>query len=713
MEKKGHELAGIAALPFQQLYHTLNEGSHPSALVKSGQNVIRAHQKTGWVSKMMMSLSNVHMTKAANTRNVADAGVLHQQAVLQGQNENLAFIQRAREALRRSSMDAVPDIFDINPEDQSSRLSRYGGIPEEIFKTLWFDSVFTIFGEAYEVRVTSVRMKPGTMINARGRRRRTQIPNVRFKINQTAQEAASNAMLVLQGKPTVPKKYADNLDDAEAEYFERSTDFYVGSEDALEEERIFVSKRVRLLNMFGTSMVKQAIRVNAFFDLDLRGEKPWKIALKTVQSAPGGNVVIAGLNDAQMRLKHMMAESLSSNTEELKRIPVPHYDRFKAGQSVLLNEFLKEYRFRGSRADNLNILAVGLPIGMIKDLQIGVIDNKTRADSFDPYKRNSLLRLKVWKRDHQFDDLVFKPQTFTFDHTRFLSPVDSFTDVKIGDEFKDIIGSKIKFMDYDEEGRIYPEGQEYADVRQSDDLKLVRSRARYYVIRNTLYSEGLKYYIRLLTGINLDEQEFYLDPRLAAAREQVLSNKKTRRLVSKIMQIYLTQEGIETEAQLKEHQALIDQLTSFTHTTIFQAKSNAISVLQPTLFDRIFCIGVDPDNFQIDKRKTMSTKAGRRALRSALRRKNIIRKRGNYFLRPRRKSEGKVAIFEYFVTADMILGNKSIYKKRLNAEKRAARADRKQTPFDKFQDHSSEIWSQTASGWTHGTNHGPKIGDDK
>ena len=46
-----------------------------------------------------------------------------------------------------------------------------------------------------------------------------------------------------------------------------------------------------------------------------------------------------------------------------------------------MNQSLKERRFRTKRGSNLNILAVGLPLGMIKRLKTEVIDD-TKNNKF-------------------------------------------------------------------------------------------------------------------------------------------------------------------------------------------------------------------------------------------------------------------------------------------------------------------------------------------
>jgi hypothetical protein len=409
-QRKADQMDAIAMMPYNKLMDSMGDSKWQQSIKGTLQD--RADES------MFGRLGDMHEENANRFREAGNTQYDAAAAQVASAEGNLDFLERARRALKRNAMDAVPDIFEIDEDNPTRRLSRYGQIPEENFKYLWMDSVFTIIGETYDIHVSKVYnlTSPATVL-------------VSMQINQSHHNATMNAIRDMQGKKTLPSNYATIVEDAEAEYYQQQSDFFNGTENALEEERIFISKRVRVLNMFGTSIVKKAIRVSAYFDLSIRSHKPWKQALNNVMHMPGGNTILAGLNDEQMRLKHSMVESLSTNTKEQKRIPVAHYDKFKAGQAVFLSEFLKERKFRSSKADNLNILAVGLPIGMIKDLQTGIIDNIARLSAFDPYKRNALLRLKVWKRDQQFDDLVFRPQQFTFDHTIFLSPVDSFAEI--------------------------------------------------------------------------------------------------------------------------------------------------------------------------------------------------------------------------------------------------------------------------------------------
>jgi hypothetical protein len=400
--------------------------------------------------------------------------------------------------------------------------------------------------------------------------------------------------------------------------------------------------------------------------------------MSRLMNTPGGPAIIAGLNDHQISLKRKMLESLATNTEELKSIPVPHYDRLKFGMIETMNQSLKERRFRTKRGSNLNILAVGLPLGMIKRLKTEVIDDTKRSTIYDPYKKDYVVRLAVYKRDQLFDDLVFTKQYYTFNDNFHFSPVDSYDNVKLGDKLEDIIKNKLVWHEYDGRGRINEKGMTYQEVVESPSMDVLsRSVSKYAVIRNSVFDEALKNYIKLMTGINLNEQEFFLVPAFQAIKSEIDDSEKARKLVQNVMNIFLTQEDITTESEYKAQSALIKQIESFTKGTFFRGQNNYTTIMQPTLFDRIFCIPVDPDTFSIDVRKTMSTPAGKKAYRRALRSKMLVRRRGKVYLKPRKKSEGRVSIYEYFVGVELVSENSSNTRKRLKREQKKVEQPRR------------------------------------
>ena len=131
--------------------------------------------------------------------------------------------------------------------------------------------------------------------------------------------------------------------------------------------------------------------------------------------------------------------------------------------------------------------------------------------------------------------------------------------------------------------------------------------------------------------------------------------------------LFTEQEEIDTEEGLLQEQARLAQLEHFGKSTIFQGSALRGEAMSPVLFERIYCLPVDPDDFVINIRKTFSTTAGKKAFRSARRMRKITRIRGKskrvkgrtrvtykYKMKPRRKNEGSVSVFEYFVSIEVL-----------------------------------------------------------
>ncbi|MDB4337471.1 hypothetical protein OAA09_00475 [bacterium] len=654
----------IANSPFSAAMKAHQEGA--VTFDQSSYDAMYAHSRSSGTGAHFGAMADHGRSKANDMRASADLYVANTAASMETAQARQDLIASARRALQRRAVDVVPDIFVLVDPNTSKRFSRFNGISEDIFEMLYAESQVTILGEIYNVNVTKFKDK-SSAAGTFGHKRST----ITFRINNTYKRASIAAARGLLGYTVSPKNYAEEIDDIEAEYYERSQDFFEGSEDALEEERFFISKRMRVLSLYGKSLVGEGIRLNGYFNINKNtSRRMHKNVLKGIMSGPGGPTIISALNDQQIHLKHYMVESLSCDTEEKKRIPVPDYDKFKAGQYFFLDKMMRQTKFRSSRADNLNIVAVGLPCGMIKDLSTSVFDNSPSVGPYDPYRKNKLVKIKVFKRDQQFDDLVFKPISYTYDASRLLSPVDSFSEIQAKDEFEAMLKEKVKYIDYGIHGRIEKDGESYEEVINSDDFQAIRSRYRKQVVLNTLYSEGLKYYIKLLSGINLNEQEFFLHPDFSLGKKLIKQTAAEKSIIDSVLTTFLKQEGVETEAQYNEHLSLINQLTSFTNSSIFNARKSARTALQPTLFDRIYCIPVDPDSFVIDIKKTNSTRSGRLALRTAINSNQVKKRRGRYKLKSRKKSEGKVSIYEYFVTVEILESPTSQQRKDTKRELR-------------------------------------------
>lgn len=597
-------------------------------------------------------------------------------------SNRLDLVQSASTALDQITMDAVPDIFNAQTPDDPQRLSRFSQIKEEQFESLYYECMLLMINQIYESAIVSFQSRTRTAIGGSI----TKYSNSRayFRAGMGALGKITTGIVdwLPSGGVSADKYEEEEKSDYEQEIYEDAIEFFEGSEDKLEEERLFLNMRLRMLRMYAVRLVKEGISLQRAFNMT--GRRRYQKLMNRLMNTPGGPAIIAGLNDHQISLKRKMLESLATNSEELKSIPVPHYDRLKFGMVETMNQSLKERRFRTKRGNNLNILAVGLPLGMVKRLKTEVIDDTKRSSIYDPYKKDYVIRLAVYKRDQLFDDLVFTKKYFTFNDNLHFSPVDSYDEVKMGDKLEDIIKNKLIWHEYDGRGRVNEKGLTYQEVVDSPSMDVLgKSVSKYAVIRNSVFDEALKNYIKLMTGINLNEQEFFLAPAFQAIKSEIDDSQKARKLVSDVMGIFMGQEDITTEAEYKAQSALIKQIESFTKATFFRGKNNYTTIMQPTLFDRIFCIPVDPDSFTIDVKKTLSTPAGKRAYRQAMRSKMLVRRRGKVYLKPRKKSEGRVSIYEYFVGVELVSEKSSSLRKKIKREKAKTTGPRR-TSWSRF-----------------------------
>jgi hypothetical protein len=297
----------------------------------------------------------------------------------------------------------------------------------------------------------------------------------------------------------------------------------------------------------------------------------------------------------------------------------------------------------------------------MQHLSLETFADSSVSNRYDPYDKNKIVKIKVYKRDIQFDDIVFKPITFYFDPSRYFSPVDSFSDILPGDKLS-VITKKLKFIGYTPAGREEPDGLLYSDLLATEDFQVLTSALKAKAVTNMINSEALKTYIKIITGIDLNEQAFPLNP-----NGTLFFSDEATTGANLVTNIFIEQEEIDTEEGILKEQARLAQLAHFGKSTIFQGGTLRAEAMSPVLFERIYCLPVDPDDFVINYQKTFSTTAGKNAFNSALRMKKIQRIRGpskivkgstsvtyKYKMTPRRKNEGSVSVFEYFVSVEVL-----------------------------------------------------------
>lgn len=433
-------------------------------------------------------------------------------------------------------------------------------------------------------------------------------------------------------------------------HFENSYEYLEGIRTRCAGEVKFISRAKAVLQSVGWIVQMNAWRTRSWIRAAARGQKRKQRQLQVWKSTPRGHMILETLSRSQLILRQVAIDHQDIRKDDDLKLPAK--DLIYPQQMIALDAMLKTRRFRSPRADNLNVLAIGIPARMLRHLNARTF-HVSQETTLLGNKRGDVIQVRVYKRDLEYDDIIFKPLTYTFDMSLFLSGKFSYEDVLAGDDFQNITYNVAQYRNYRPAGLVSSKtGDEIIDSDEYGDI--LKSNRISAMLRNHLRSDLLKTYIRVLTGINLDEQVFEIDEELF----QENFGPKSQDFIRKIVQTFVGDEGIETEEEMIEFQETIKMIKTLTKTVLLSGKTYSTTVRSPTIFDRIFCVSVDPDDFSIDVSETISTESGRKALYTVLFGKKIrkIKRRGVTILKmkERKRNEGKIAMYDYFVTVQVV-----------------------------------------------------------
>lgn len=190
-----------------------------------------------------------------------------------------------------------------------------------------------------------------------------------------------------------------------------------------------------------------------------------------------------------------------------------------------------DQRFADHKGNNKQILTVGLPLGFVEKFN-QLID--TEDSSAKPFraKQNDIVKLKVYKTDMRHPEIIFKPQEFLFEMSRFpvrvgaahlkLKPTATFDDVINAVATRDLLqdphtnGDTIYYGDTSD-ADINTEGYRptSAQVKQAlsgEDYEFLDEGEKRDILTNTVLSYMLELYIKVMTDLNIHDYKFHMRP---------------------------------------------------------------------------------------------------------------------------------------------------------------------------------------------------------
>lgn len=333
-------------------------------------------------------------------------------------------------------------------------------------------------------------------------------------------------------------------------------------------------------------------------------------------------------------------------------------DRIPVNNLNAMFSMLRQPQF-GHKSDadfKVKLLTIGIPTGFSKNLSDRVSRTAINETNFRE-KEFDVIAVNVYKRDARFDDLVFKPQQFIFDLSLF--PVKNFLPASLDAanvNYAEILRNAT-VRDYEQLQN--KKSVKLANIRSDIKYNFLSDSQKQEMIKNHVESELFELYIKLMSGIEMNE-EIFCNTAYSKVNTQ---DQQVLNLIISFLKIVKNKEiPNQPVSQLLQNPNL-DQETKDTlrllsyGNMVFQSNFIKRRVLQPKLFDRVFHLPINVDNFEIDVETTISTESGRSAYTKNSVQNMIHDVNGKKYLLPRNRND---MIFEdYFVVVESSLNGEA------------------------------------------------------
>lgn len=371
-------------------------------------------------------------------------------------------------------------------------------------------------------------------------------------------------------------------------------------------------------------------------------------------------------------------------------------------KSALFSFFANE-KFSSQKGHNIRLLSVGIPLGFSQKLRERVKLDKVSEKSFNP-KQVDIIKVNVYKVDVEYQDIVFKPQSFLFELSRFVTKTnENMPDVSVGFSMKDVL-SAFRTHDYSLQVPVVS-SEKNGELTNliSEQYSFLTQEQKIEITQNHTISYILELYVRLLTGVSVSECDLYVDPSSVpnSSASPLIIQKAVEHVVFQAFQTRLKNGATDISEFRIQAPALssirspvskksnvkfkVSEKPDLAHVTNLKAGSGVVEttkksrtvfsdnleeskrIFLPKAFDRVFNISVDPDDFEIDVEETLKTPSGKDAFDKLLKQNVIVGEQlqgefynssGNtsvYKIRERDINENDLTFEKYFVTIDTVM----------------------------------------------------------
>lgn len=313
----------------------------------------------------------------------------------------------------------------------------------------------------------------------------------------------------------------------------------------------------------------------------------------------------------------------------------------------------------------MKIFSVGIPSGFVQSLLDRVDFQSINQTSFKQ-KETDVISINLIKRDLMNGDIIFKPQKYIFDLSLFQreSEVVDIMKPEINESFSKLLERSVvkDFLDintnifYSLNGKNIS-GAATRNIKTEGKYSFLSALDKENLIKNHLESLLLEYFIKLSTGMGLEESSFLVEENTSPFSidkefELALISHIKNTLGKNIPENISVEQLIADSSIDKATKDLVRSVA----TTCPLISPNLVKdrVLKPKKYDRIFNVAVNIDEFEIDVNETNKTTSGSKALKQASLQNQIrIVKDGNQekqYLKQR--TENDIIFEDYMVVVE-------------------------------------------------------------
>jgi hypothetical protein len=319
--------------------------------------------------------------------------------------------------------------------------------------------------------------------------------------------------------------------------------------------------------------------------------------LGDIQSDPDfGEAALLAFTRDQLLLNRALYDSFAVPNREYPYLPASK--AIMTNQSKNLAGFMKTSDMLQKISTGRRfIMPVGLPAGLLEALRLRMMD----ATGDLNYRYSDIVEISVWKRNLLDDSLMYEPNRYVFDTSKFIiegrpegtavesDEIDAAVNSPDPQDFERVLADMV-VRSYEPDGNVNTWTGYMSDNRFRSDEYGVDSEEIFY---NHGVDYHLKLFMRMTTGFDLSEDVFpFLEGNVFFDGADPDQKDLFDEISEQAKEMFV---DIDLESAIN-YDRLVGELS---RSIILSAEKYRNRIVYPKVFERVLCIFVQPDEFEL------------------------------------------------------------------------------------------------------------------